>query len=694
MPEPRVTRKLIEAKNFDALEDQWIRQMTEEPEDLDFFIRTSRSLAASGEEDRAREFLELLDDHLKEEEDWISRERILEKAGHLLFEPDQLHGAILENLEHIHGQSPVLEPLTVKLGLHRAVSDIPKTWTKVRQLHTLMQFDEGAIVWMQGKGAGRVTEVNLELERLKIDFEAQPGVSVGFSAAGKVLRTLPERHYLRRKLEDPEELRQMAVAEPPTLLRLVLEGSEKALTAGEIREAVAGIVTSDEWTSWWSAARSHPQVIAEGRRARHSYRWAASSDEASETSLRLFEQADLEGRIEIFRRESKRSTPAAAEMELSLQEIAETAVRHRPTDAFAIGVALERTSSVPEESPWHPANLIRDVEDPVALVLGLEDRSHRQLACSLIRDERKDWTTVYTKIVSRERDARILSELTSALSSAAPEALIQFVDDLMARPRKNAAAFVWLSENLSEYPLLEERNPLRLMQQILEAEGYPEFTEFRSRLQAAISKSDTLPHLISRLAEDQAEAAEQALKRAHLADYVRDALITAVHLRFPKLRQQEETPLYATAGSIASKREELRALLREEIPANRRAIEEARALGDLSENFEYIAARQRHEYLSARAAALDRDLGRARRIDFSRLDGREVRIGSRVTLKQRAGGVLHLVILGPWESEPEAGVISYESETAELLLGTKTGTEIELDGEIWTVTEIVAFADR
>ena len=131
----------------------------------------------------------------------------------------------------------------------------------------------------------------------------------------------------------------------------------------------------------------------------------------------------------------------------------------------------------------------------------------------------------------------------------------------------------------------------------------------------------------------------------------------------------------------------LQELLNEEIPANRRAIEEARALGDLRENFEYKSARQRHEYLSARATALDSDLRRVRPVDLDRIDLSQIRVGS--VVKLTAGDdSRRLTILGPWESAPEKGIISYQSETAQKVLGKKPGESIELDGQDWVIEAI------
>ena len=111
-------------------------------------------------------------------------------------------------------------------------------------------------------------------------------------------------------------------------------------------------------------------------------------------------------------------------------------------------------------------------------------------------------------------------------------------------------------------------------------------------------------------------------------------------------------------------------------------------MGDLRENFEYKSARQRHEYLSARVEALKGDLGRVRTFDPASIDSSEVRIGSNLVLESDGGDTRDLTILGPWESAPERGIISYDSELGQSLLGCKVGDVVEIEGEKYEIRQV------
>ncbi len=358
-----------------------------------------------------------------------------------------------------------------------------------------------------------------------------------------------------------------------------------------------------------------------------------------------------------------------------------------PAQALAVWSALEKAGATPDDESWSPTALIRDAADPVSWLTRIEDRALRSAAAERVRAERGDWTRVYSRWLRRESEPRVLSQLAAALSAEAGSELEAFVDDVLAHPRRHEPAFTWLVETLAERDLTGGRNPLRLLQLVVEAPAKASDAKMRGRLKKALTEGPVLSHLLKSVDAEQAPQSEELIKRAPVPDYLRDQLRTQLQLRFPELAKAEVEQLYALDASIETRRRQLKDLLENEIPANRRAIEEARALGDLRENFEYKSARQRHEYLSARVSKLEADLSRARPIDLGAVDPSRIRIGTVATLS-RGGDQRRIAILGPWESDPDRGIVSYEADTARQLIGKRVGDPVELDGGEWSVEDI------
>ena len=118
--------------------------------------------------------------------------------------------------------------------------------------------------------------------------------------------------------------------------------------------------------------------------------------------------------------------------------------------------------------------------------------------------------------------------------------------------------------------------------------------------------------------------------------------------------------------------------LRAERPKIVDAIEEARAHGDLSENAEYHAAKERQGQVEAQIADLEDKVSRAQIIDPTQMSGDRVVFGATVTVLDENDKPLTYQIVGQAESDAKRGRISYESPLARGLIGKKVGEEVEV----------------
>jgi transcription elongation GreA/GreB family factor len=677
-----------------SLEDDWIAAVEAEPENLDSFLDLAQALAANDEEERARGLLELYDAELKSRALHATRLELLRRAGLLVAKPNKLQKEILAALEGIWSAKPNFRSILEYVGLHKPADEPKKIWDKVTRLQSLLLYDVGEVVAMANQGVGRVVEVNLPLETLKIDFERMSGVTVGFRAAAKMLTPLPPGHLLRRKLEDPEGLAKLRDEQPSELLRAVLEAAGRPLLGAEIRDTLAGIVSESQWTSWWNNARKHPQVMA-STGGRQLYRWESSTAGALASVRKSFDKATPGEKLDFFRRNAERDPALAKFMAGVLAQKAEERRETEPAFAFETWFALERASLLPDGLAWSVEELVGPGADARKLLAGLDDRVLRERALNQLRARREDWPAIFRDQLLRESDSRVLNFLATSIGTEAPADLDRLFDDILSQPRKGPAVFTWMAERAAEDEELRGRNPLRLAQQILAAMASDDFGPYRSRLRALADSGGTLPRLFAQLTLDQATTALEIIGKTNALDsFQKEPLKNGLLMRFPALREETGHALYASAESIAAKRLELKRLSEVEIPANRKAIEEARAMGDLRENFEYKSARERHEYLNSRLAGLHRDLGRARPIDFDNLDLTESRIGARLVLRAPNGNERELAVLGPWESRPETGVVSYESELGKQLLGKRVGDTLQIGGERYSLARIERWTAR
>jgi transcription elongation factor GreA len=124
---------------------------------------------------------------------------------------------------------------------------------------------------------------------------------------------------------------------------------------------------------------------------------------------------------------------------------------------------------------------------------------------------------------------------------------------------------------------------------------------------------------------------------------------------------------------------ELKRLKTQERPTVIQAIAEARQHGDLSENAEYHAAKERQAFIETRLAEIEDKIARAQIIDVSKLSGKQVKFGATVQLvDEDTGDKAKYKIVGEDESDVKAGKISITSPIARAMIGKEEGDVVEV----------------
>lgn len=142
--------------------------------------------------------------------------------------------------------------------------------------------------------------------------------------------------------------------------------------------------------------------------------------------------------------------------------------------------------------------------------------------------------------------------------------------------------------------------------------------------------------------------------------------------------QMQKVPM--TAQGYERLQEELRVLRTIERPAVIRAIAEAREHGDLSENAEYHAARERQSFIEGRVAELEDKISRAEIIDVSKLSGDSVTFGTTVTLADEdTDEESTYTLVGPDEGDVGKGLLSITAPLARAMIGKKVGDSVEVN---------------
>lgn len=140
----------------------------------------------------------------------------------------------------------------------------------------------------------------------------------------------------------------------------------------------------------------------------------------------------------------------------------------------------------------------------------------------------------------------------------------------------------------------------------------------------------------------------------------------------------EKVPM--TAEGYKALDEELKRLKTMERPAVIAAIAEARLHGDLSENAEYHAAKDRQGWIEGRIAEIEDKMARAQVIDVSKLSGKHVKFGATVSIvDEDTDEEARYQIVGEHEADVKSGRVSITSPIARAIIGKETGDVVEVN---------------
>lgn len=682
---------LIEEQRYDEVEALWLEQLESGTFDTEELLQAAKLLRRHKERDRATVLTGLLGERCLQAGDWKGRLMVLREM--IRYEPlENMKILIRETLTKLFPNRPTLTRLLRQLAYDETASTEDLT-QKVKKINRWMECDVGTIVFHPRYAAGKVAELNFNLEIVRIDFESKKDVAL--EILDPEVTPLPQGHILREKLESPETLREQALADPGSVLGRLLETFPEPKKVSEIREMMNGVISESQWSSWWNSARKHPQLLTSGKGAQAVYSWSASAEDA-ETALRSeFESSNPLERIEIAKRMINRNSPVLKYFQERLVSDAQRVFQEKNyPQALQLHEYFSKTTGVDDVLGFSFKDIVQK-SDPLHLLSGLNgsrlDSLKDKVLTALPELIPDRWKDIYKEAFFQEENGRILSLIFDQLQKTDDSEGI--VDRILSQLHRYPAILMWICENCASpeskhHSVFSSRLDGRFLIQVLTALDEPQFSPYRSRLKNILEKGLMLQIVRSSLQKPEAEKAVRLLDHiTNLEDYRRDKLKAYIFTWIPEMKQKEDH-VFTTQEALTRKKKELEQLMQIELPTNRKAVGEAAAHGDLRENAEYKAARERQDYLISRVEVLQQEITKARVLEPGQTECSEVRPGTKITLKQPSGKELSVTILGLWDSNPKEGIYSYQSAVGTNLLGKVPGEATELNGENWTIEKI------
>ena len=577
-----------------------------------------------------------------------------------------------------------------------------------RAADQLEQLKPGTFCLHKSWGFGRVVEWNLLLNQIMIDFSGKKGHQMQLQYAADNLTFIPPEHFLARKATDLAGTKKLAKDDPAAVVRNILESLGGKAAPQQISEWMIGdMFTEAEWKRWWESTKKTLKkdghfFIPTKKNEPVELRSApiAQSDELLAAFSRARQPKEQTAAMEqIIKLVHEFSNPAA-QLQPIVVALEQAAVRNQklhPALSFELVLGrddlLER---VPELKPTNLsltlAKMISDEEPRLGNILtklpAAKERKVVQALPSALGDRwlRRAWDFM------RGTHGRVIPQVARLFTESGRQGELQeFLDRSIREHSATSEMLIWLSKERADWPTLVSPDLLTAILGAIEREQHNE-TRGGGRLRdLLIDDRDLIPDMFKNaeigLARD---AMRRLLLTPAIDELTKRSLLARVVKLYPELEpmitgaqpEEKAVPLVVSWSSLERRRAEYEDLVKKKIPENTKEIALARSYGDLSENFEFKAAKQMQAVLMRRKTELEAALHNARGTSFENADTSRVSIGTIVHLRNvESGGEETYTILGAWDGDPDRHIISYQTAIGQALLGHQVGDSVTIGGD-------------
>jgi transcription elongation GreA/GreB family factor len=294
-------------------------------------------------------------------------------------------------------------------------------------------------------------------------------------------------------------------------------------------------------------------------------------------------------------------------------------------------------------------------------------------------------------LLMQERHARMVSQIPKVFAETGQEAELHTALERSIREHSaTSETLFWLCKERNEtWDDLISPDLLAAILGALERDQHNENARGSRLRDLLLDDRELIPEMFRHAETD---VARDSMRRLMLTpvfdDLTKRSLLARIIKLYPELGamitgaqpEEKSEALVVSWSSLHKRKAEYEDLIKKKIPENTKEIALARSYGDLSENFEFKAAKQMQAVLMRRKTELEQMLLNARGTAFQSPDTSRVSIGTIVTLRDADSETEETyTILGAWDGDPDRRIISYQTAIAQALMGHSLGEIVTLN---------------
>jgi transcription elongation GreA/GreB family factor len=557
-------------------------------------------------------------------------------------------------------------------------------------------------------GFGRVREWNLLLNQIVIDFATKKSHPMQAQYAAENLMPLAPEHFLVRKATDIDSIKNLIREDPVALVQNILESLDGKASSQQIGEWLIGdVFTEAEWKRWWEStrkalkasgafsipAKKTDPIQIRGEGVSHADELLAAFNKARQPKQQIAAVEQIIKSHEQFKEPEKQLQPIV----VAIENAATRNQKLHPELAFELIIARDDLLAlVPSLHTTHIgltlSKLIVEEERRLTSVLpNLGAAKEKRVLQALPAALGPDWTARALRLMEASH-GRMVAQIPRILNETGQHAELRTMLERSIREHSaTSEMLIWLCGEKEDWGDLITPDLLWAILAALEREQHSS-TGRASKLQrAVVDDRELLGEMFNKVDVGLARDAMRRLQVTPLFDELtKRSLLARMVKVYPELEtmiagaetQEKVAPLIVSWSSLEKRKAEYEEIVKVKIPANTKEIAIARSYGDLSENFEFKAAKQMQSVLMRRKAELEQMLHDARGTSFENPDTSRVSIGTIVTLRNtETNSEETYTVLGAWDGDPDHHIISYQTAIGQALLGHEVGETVPVNTE-------------
>ena len=706
----------VKDRQYKVVEDLWIDFLELAPHRIGFMVEMTDQIHEQKQSQKAINLLQMIIPEVEKREKWDDLVMIYKHLVNYNPEDESNRQAIVDTLRKKHSGSSDFERVIEHCGILKS----RPIHEAIAELEDLLLFLPGRFVRHPDWGIGKVKDLDMLMGRVKINFQRKRDHTMALDLAKRALDQLPDSDFRVMAVTQKDKLQQLKEEEPVELIKVLLRSFGSEMNAKQIKEyLVPTVLPERHWSGWWQSTCSAMRKDAYLSLSGGSNKSVLLRDHA------LSEEDDLLARFDStkaphlkvdqiyeYLRTTRRSDinyQVIGHFSDKLKQLIPK--RRSPAERIELWMVNEDLKNYSDEVESLPSDTIdqalSDGGQAVRVVQSLRFKGHQSRAVKRLADIHKEtWPQIF-KTLMLEPEVQVRNDLADALEENEQQAVInEVVETALSQYREYPHTFIWMAEKAlteskdwltDKLPLPQITERLLLLIDFLTSQAKRREKDEAIWLRKVASDARELVrrgnyHLFKKSVAESDEAVAQSIYRRAQTNEGLDNrtsvdMITIVRARHPTIFQttaetEDVAPegLYCLASTLSLKKARLKKLVEQELPAVVEEIETARQHGDLRENAEYHAAKDKQKLLSSQTGELQDQLQQAKAIELSEVKSDSIQFGTFFRVKVLgADSVEEYTLLGPWESDPDHNVLSYMAPLARHFMGKTVGDEIEVE---------------